>query len=292
MRKKQTTAILAVLMFAVFLLSSCGSTSSLADISAVIDRMKALDSYSLTTQVFYSNDPKYCDDLPSEESPSGYDTSRWSFEESFEREDGAPKYRSHVEGEFALRKSLEQSAPLWRAAGSYQLCYRDGLAGMQGEVTQINAGTGEEHHQKVPPLKREVSFEAFLRQNGAQCWFPSYISESLSQSWQVSRLAGGKLRYRMDLPGAKLKMPYLDSLKGIRIENARLELVVKDGYVVQASATYLCMEQGETGETPHILQVDAAYSDLNKPIHLLLPNLDGYDLATGPEATAVLGRFF
>lgn len=292
MRKKQTTSVLAVLMLAVFLLSSCGSASSLEDISAAIDRMKALDSYSLTTQVFYSNDPKYCDDLPLEESPSGYDTSRWSFEESFEREDGAPKYRSHVEGEFALRKSLEQSAPLWRAAGSYQLCYRDGLAGMQGEVTQINTQTGEEHHQKVPPLKREVSFEAFLQQNGAQCWFPSYISESLSQSWQVSRLAGGKLRYRMDLPGAKLKMPYLDSMKGVRIENARLEFVVEDGYVVQANATYLCMEQGETGETPHILQVDAAYSDLNKPIHLLLPNLDGYDLATGPEATAVLGRFF
>lgn len=292
MRKKQTTAVLTVLMFAVFLLSSCGNASSLEDISAAIDRMKALDSYSLTTQVFYSNDPKYCDNLPPEGSSSGYETSRWSFEESFEREDGAPTYRSHVEGEFAHRRSLEKSGPLWRAAESYQLCYRDGFAGLQGEVTQINTETGEERHQKVPPFKREVSFEAFLRQNGAQCWFPSYISQSLSKSWQVSRLAGGKLRYRIDLPGAKLKMPYLDSMKGIRIENARLELVVKDGYVVQANATYLCMEQEETGETPHIMQVSAVYSDLNKPIHLLLPNLDGYALATEPEATAVFGRLF
>ena len=292
MKKRHMAAIFAALTLAAFLLSSCGGTPSLEELTAAIGRMKTLDSYSLTTQIFYSNDPKYCDDLPSEESPSGYNTSRWSFEESFEREGGAPKYRSHVEGEFARRPSLEKKSPLWRAAGAYQLCYRDGFAGVQGEVTQINVETGEEHHQKIPPLKREVSFEDFLQQNGIQCWFPSYISESWSQPWQESRLAGGKLRYRLNVPGAKLKTPYLDRIKGIRIENAKLELVIEDGYVTQANVTYRCMEQGETGNMPYILQVSAVYSDFNKPIRLLLPNLAGYTLTNDPEASAVFGRLF
>lgn len=141
-------------------------------------------------------------------------------------------------------------------------------------------------------MKREVSFEDFLQQNGTQCWFPSYISESWSQPWQESRLAGGELRYRLNIPGAKLKTPYLDQVKDIRIENAKLELVIEDGYVTQANVTYRCMEQGETGNMPYILQVSAVYSDFNKPIHLLLPNLAGYTLTTDPEASAVFGRLF
>ena len=285
-RKKQAVFWLGAWICAALLLSSCGNTaaSSFGEMSAAFDRMDTLSSYTLTAQILFSNDPQYFAGALSEGESDGYDTGLWSFEEAYEQEDGAPRYRSHVEGEVTHRKTSEEQSPLWRTASAYQLCYTDGFAGMQGEYTQIDRESGEEDHHKIPPHKQEVSFAGFLQKNSVQSWFPSFINEAAFANGKVDRPGDGQLCYRATIPGAKLSVPLLDRSTNIRVEEAKLEIHLKDGYVVEKAVDYTCTAQGK----PCLIRVSASYADLNVPVRLLLPNLNGYSLDQEPTGAVAL----